>query len=92
MDNPVPGIHHKPLFHINKIMIISLLIGSVAGFIGGVLFGRRNVRLVEEALLDAKVIANEIKEEAEMKTKKLKEELEQALKEKKTPKKKKEQA
>lgn len=80
-------------------MIITFLIGSVVGFIGGLLFGRRNVLLVEAALLDAKNIANEFKEElekkkeeAELKTKKLKEELEQALKEKKAPKKKKEQA
>ena len=69
--------------------MITFILGTIVGFIAGVLFGRRNVRIVEAALLDAKAIGRQIAEEAELKTKKLIEELEKAKQEQKTPKKKK---
>ena len=62
--------------------MITFILGTIAGFIGGVLFGRRNVRIVEAALLDAKAIGKELVQEAELKTKKLQEELDKVREEK----------
>lgn len=68
--------------------MITFIIGTVVAFICGLILGRRRLKTVEAALLDAQMIANDIAREAELTTKKLKEELEQ-VKVKKSPKKKK---
>lgn len=38
-------------------MIVGLVIGAVAGFVGGVLFGRRNKKKVEAAVAEAKKLS-----------------------------------
>jgi gas vesicle protein len=42
-------------------MILGILIGAVAGFVGGVLFGRRNTKKVELALAEANALLAKVK-------------------------------